>query len=172
MNRMKELHCPACGTPFVRVTHYAGLVERILNRFGLFTFRCQVCTNQFKAIRSGARHATQEFDRRQYRRLVANIPAAIAVDQPTIDGFITDVSMGGCTIQTAASFPRGTFVEVVLKPPEGEPDIKVDAAMICSQRGNTVGLKFLEFEPDDKYRLGELVLSLLVSQSTAPGMSA
>ena len=145
MNRTKELHCPACGTPFVRVTHYAGLVERILNRFGLFTFRCQVCTNQFKAIRSGAKHATQEFDRRQYRRLVANFPAAIAVDQPTIDGFITDVSMGGCTIQTAASFPRGTFGKRD-EAAQGEPEIKVDAAMICSQRGSTVGLKFLEFE--------------------------
>ena len=75
-------------------------------------------------------------------------------------------------MQTTASFPRGTFVEVMLKPPEGEPDIKVDAAMICSQRGSTVGLKFLEFEPDDKHRLGELVLSLLVSQNITPGMSA
>lgn len=169
---MKELHCPACGTPFVRLTHYSGIVERLMNRFGLFTYRCQVCTNQFKAIRSGARHATQEFDRRQYRRLVAHIPAALTVDQPSFDGVITDVSMGGCTMQTGATFPRGTFVEVLLKPPQSHMDIKVDAAMICSQRGSTVGLKFLEFEPDDKYRLGELVLSLLVTQSAPPGISA
>jgi hypothetical protein len=169
---MKELHCPACGTPFVRLTHQPGLVERVLNRFGVFTYRCQVCTNQFRAIRSGARHATQEFDRRQYRRLTAQIPASLTVDQPTYDGVITDVSMGGCTIRTDAAFPRGTFVEVLLKPPQSEMDIKVDAAMICSQRGETVGLKFLEFEPDDKHRLGELVLSLLVTQSAPPGITA
>jgi hypothetical protein len=169
---MKELHCPACGTPFVRLTHQPGIMERLFNRFGLFTYRCQVCTNQFRAIRSGARHATQQFDRRQYRRLVANIPAAVTVDQPSFEGMITDVSMGGCTMQTEATFPRGTFVEVLLKPPQSEMDIKVDAAMICSQRGSTVGLKFLEFEPDDKYRLGELVLSLLVTQTSPPGITA
>ena len=172
MSPTKELHCPACGTPFVRVTYQAGPMERVLNRFGVFNYRCQVCTNQFKAMRSGARHATQEFDRRQYRRLMANIPAAIVVDQPAVDGLITDVSMGGCTLQTSASFPRGTFVEVLLRPLKEEPEIKVDAAMICSQRGSTVGLKFLEFEPVDKSRLGELVLSLLVSQSITPGLSA
>lgn len=169
---MKELHCPACGTPFVRLTHQDGIIERLLNHFGLFTYRCQVCTNQFRAIRSGARHATQQFDRRQYRRLIANIPAAVTVDQPSFEGVVTDVSMGGCTIQTEATFPRGTFVEVLLKPPQSQMDIKVDAAMICSQRGATVGLKFLEFEPDDKHRLGELVLSLLVTQTSPPGITA
>jgi hypothetical protein len=147
-------------------------MERLLNRFGLFTYRCQVCTNQFRAIRSGARHATQEFDRRHYRRLTAQIPASLTVDQPTFDGLITDVSMGGCTIQTDAAFPRGTFVEVLLKLPQSQMDIKVDAAMICSQRGATVGLKFLEFEPEDKQRLGELVLSLLVAQGSPPGITA
>ena len=169
---MKELHCPNCGTPFVRLIHQSGLSERLLNRLGVFTYRCQVCTHRFRVFRSGARYATQEFDQREYRRLTAQIPAALTVDQPTFNGIITDVSMGGCTIQTDAMFPRGTFVEVLLKPPQSQMDIKVDAAMICSQRGETVGLKFLEFEPDDKHRLGELVLSLLVTQSSPPGMTA
>ncbi len=169
---MKELHCPACGTPFVRLTHQSGITERLLNRFGVFTYRCQVCTHRFRAFRSGARHATEEFDQREYRRLTAQIPASLTVDQPAFDGIITDVSMGVCTIQTGAMFPRGTFVEVLLKPPQSQMDIKVDAAMICSQRGRTVGLKFLEFEPDDKHRLGELVLSLLVTQSSPPGITA
>jgi len=169
---MKELHCPACGTPFVRLIHQPGIMERLLNRVGVFTYRCQVCTHRFRVFRAGARYATQEFDQREYRRLNAQIPAALTVDQPTFDGVITDVSMGGCTIQTDAMFPRGTFVEVLLKPPQSQMDIKVDAAMICSQRGATVGLKFLEFEPDDKHRLGELVLSLLVTQSSSSGMMA
>ena len=156
----------------MRLIHQSGLSERLLNRLGVFTYRCQVCTHRFRVFRSGARYATQEFDQREYRRLTAQIPAALTVDQPTFNGIITDVSMGGCTIQTDAMFPRGTFVEVLLKPPQSQMDIKVDAAMICSQRGETVGLKFLEFEPDDKHRLGELVLSLLVTQSSPPGMTA
>jgi hypothetical protein len=169
---MKELHCPACGTPFVRVTSESGLLEKLLNRFHIFNFRCQLCTTQFRAHRPGKRQTSQEFDRRQYRRLRANIAAALTVEQPAIEGLITDVSMGGCTMLAATNLPRGTFVEVLLRAPSGLQDIKVDAAMICSVRPESVGVKFLEFQPDDKQRMGQLVLDLLATQNIPPSVGA
>ncbi len=169
---MKELHCPACGTPFVRVTSESGLMEKVLNQFHFFKFRCQLCTTQFRAHRSGKRLTSQEFDRRQYRRLRANIAAALMVEQPAIEGLITDVSMGGCTMIATTALPRGTFVEVLLRSPAGMPDIKVDAAMICSIRPQSIGVKFLEFQPDHKQRMGQLVLDLLAAQNIPPSVSA
>ena len=50
---MRELHCPNCGAPFVRVTHQEGGVERLLSHANVFPFRCQLCTNRFRAIYSG-----------------------------------------------------------------------------------------------------------------------
>lgn len=169
---MKELHCPACGTPFVRVTSGSSLVEKALNRFHVFQFRCQLCTTRFRARRPGNRQTSQAFDRREYRRLRANFVASLSLDQPTVGGLVTDISMGGCTVQATTSLPRGTFVKVLLHAPGGQPDIKIDSAMICSMQSHSIGVKFLEFHPDDKQRMGQLVLDLLASQHLPPNMGA
>ena len=169
---MKELHCPACGTPYVKVTSGAGFVEKLLNRLHIFQFRCQLCTTRFRARRPGNRQTSQEFDRREYRRLRANFAASLTLDQSAVDGFVTDLSMGGCTLQATSSLPRGTFVKVLLHAPGGQPDIKIDAAMISSIQPLTIGVKFLEFQSADKQRMGQLVLDLLAYQNIPPGVSA
>lgn len=169
---MKELHCPACGTPYVRVTSGSGFVEKALSRLYIFQFRCQLCTTRFRARRPGNRQTSQEFDRREYRRLRANFAASLTQDQSAVDGLVTDLSMGGCTLQATTSLPRGTFVKVLLRAPGGQPDIKIDSAMICSIQPLTIGVKFLEFQSADKQRMGQLVLDLLAYQHIPPGVSA
>lgn len=169
---MKELYCPACGTPCVRVTSGTNLMEKTLNRLSIFQVRCQLCTARFQARRPGNRQTSQEFDRREYRRLRANFAASLILDQPAVGGGITDISMGGCTLQASSSLPRGTFVKLIVHAPAGQPDIKVDAAMICSIQPLSIGVKFLEFEPDDKQRMGQLVLELLAHRQAPPRVSA
>lgn len=169
---MKELHCPACGTPCVRASSSAGFVEKVLNRLHIFQFRCQLCTTRFQARRPGNRQTSQAFDRREYRRLKTNLVASLILDPPAVDGLVSDISMGGCTVQATTSLPRGTFVKVLLHAPGGQPDIKIDAAMICSIQPLSIGVKFLEFQSEDKQRMGQLVLDLLASQNTAPRVSA
>ena len=169
---MKELYCPACGTPCVRVTSGTNLVEKTLNRLSIFHVRCQLCATRFQARRPGNRQTSQEFDRREYRRLQVNFVASLMLDSPTAGGVITDISMGGCTLQVASSLPRGTFVKLVIHAPAGLPDIKVDAAMICSIHPQSIGVKFLEFALDHKQRMGQLVLELLAHQQVPPRVSA
>ncbi len=169
---MKELHCPACGTPCVRVSARSGVIEKAFNWLNIFQFRCQLCTTRFQARRPGNRQTSQEFDRREYRRLRTNLAASLVLDPPAVDGLVSDISMGGCTLQAATSLPKGTFVKVLLHVPGGQPDIKVEAAMICSIQPLSVGVKFLEFQPQDKQRMGELVLELLAYETTAPRVSA
>lgn len=169
---MKELHCPACGTPCVRVSSGSGFVEKALNWLHIFQFRCQICTTRFQARRPKSRQTSQEFDRREYRRLRTNLVASMILDPPAVDGLVSDISMGGCTLQATTSLPRGTFVKVLLHTPGGQPDIKIDAAMICSIQPSSIGVKFLEFRPDDKQRMGQMVLDLLAYEKTAPRVSA
>ena len=146
---MRELHCPACGAPFVRVTYQEGRVERLLSRVNVFPFRCQLCTNRFRAFYSGARHNTQAFDRRQYTRLRASIEAQVLDrDQPVVINRITDISRDGCTPQTTG-FPKGAFIELVLKPTVEEETIPIDdgrteqtiAVSIRIVSSSTVGFK-------------------------------
>lgn len=169
---MKELHCPACGTPCVRVISGTSLIEKTLNRLSIFQVRCQLCTTRFQARRPGNRVTSQAFDRREYRRLPANFAATLILDRPAAGGFVTDISMGGCALQATTTLTRGTFVKFVLHRPLCQADIKVDAAMICSVRPQSVGVKFLEFDTEDKQRMGQLILELLADQQAPPRISS
>ncbi len=169
---MKELHCPICGTTFVRVTYQEGGVERLLSRVNVFPFRCQLCTNRFRAFYSGARHNTQAFDRRQYTRLPASIEAQVLDrDQPAMIKRITDISMDGCTLQTTG-FPEGAFIELVLKPTVEDEKIRIETAMVCSVRPLSMGIRFLEIPPEHYRRLAQVVLGLLVGQGLDPTLNA
>ena len=138
---MRELHCPNCGNSFVRVIYQEGRVERLLSRVNVFPFRCQLCTNRFRAYSSGARHNTQAFDRRQYTRLTTSIEAQVFdYKQPVVTNRITDISMDGCTLQTTG-FPKGAFIELVLKPAVEEEAIYIETAMVCSVRPSSMGIR-------------------------------
>ena len=161
---MRAVHCPICAAPFVRVTYQDGGVERLLSRVNVFPFRCQLCTNRFRAFYSGARHNTQAFDRRQYARLMASIAAQVLErNQPAETTRITDISMDGCTLQTTG-LSKGAFVGLVLKPTVEEETIHIETAMVCSVRSSSMEIRFLEVLPEHQRRLGRVILALLVNQ--------
>src|SRR6476620_553473 len=163
---MKTLHCPNCGTPFVRVSPQAGMMERVLQQLNVFPFRCQLCMNKFRAFHRESGKNLHPFDRRQYKRLPTSIQAQfIADNRVQSTNRVTDISMDGCTLQTTG-LPRGTFVGLVLKPDQGDESIRVETAMVCSVHSTSVGLRFLEIPLQDQRRLSQVVLGLLVSQGT------
>ncbi len=169
---MSGLHCPICGTPFVRVTCQEGWVERLLSLINLIPFRCQLCTNRTRAFYSGAHHNTQAFDRRQYTRLRASIEAQVFDHkQLPLTNQITDISMDGCALQTTG-FLKGAFIELVLKPTVEQETIRIETAMVCSVRPSSMGVRFLEVSPEHRRRLGQIVLGLLVSQGLGPRLNA
>jgi hypothetical protein len=77
---MKTLHCPNCGTPFVRVAPQSGMVERVLQHLNVVPFRCQLCMNKFHAFSREATRSAQASDRRQYKRLLTSIQAQFLAD--------------------------------------------------------------------------------------------
>jgi len=163
---MRDPRCPSCGTPFVRVIYDEGTMERILNRFGIFPFRCQLCTTRFRVFRSHAADQMSVTDRRQYKRLAVSFRANLLSENAVrMDNRVTDISMGGCTLETTTTLPQGTFIELVIKPASDEEPIKIETAMVCSSRQESMGIRFLEMVGDDKNRLSQVILSLLVGQS-------
>lgn len=163
---MRDPHCPSCGTPFVRMIHDEGIMERTLNRFHFFPFRCQLCTTRFRVFRSQSSFPPPATDRREYTRLPVSFRANLLADSSSqTTNRVTDISMGGCTLETAATLPQGTFVELVIKPASDEEPIKIEAAMVCSSRPGSMGLRFLEMVTADKNRLSQVILSLLVGQN-------
>ncbi|OQW37859.1 MAG: hypothetical protein A4E19_11830 [Nitrospira sp. SG-bin1] len=141
-------------------------MERIVNRFRIFSFRCQLCTRRFRAYRNQVPGQTSVADRRQYKRLPVSLRANLRTENAMrMDNRVTDISMGGCTLETTTSLPQGTFIELVIKPASDEEPIKIETAMVCSSRPESMGIRFLEMVADDKNRLSQVILSLLVGQS-------
>jgi hypothetical protein len=161
---MKKLHCPTCGSSFVRATYCAGVIERLLSLVNLFPFRCQLCTNRFRLFYSGVQPVTQMSDRRQYTRLAASIEAQVLDSkQPSVTSRITDISMDGCTLQTTG-LQKGAFIELVLKPTVEDETIRIYKAMVCSVRPSSIGIRFLDVQLEHHRRLAQVVLGLLVGQ--------
>jgi c-di-GMP-binding flagellar brake protein YcgR len=168
---MKTLHCPSCGTPFVRATYNEGTVEKMLSRFNVHPFRCQLCTRRFHAFWTKLPDATHSVDRRQYKRLPVSLHAeAFADTSHRVRGRITDISVDGCTVEASELLPLGTFMELTIRPASDEGAIKVETAAVCSVRKESMGIHFLELPSSDKYRLSQVVLSLLVGQSVHPNL--
>ncbi|MDC8450252.1 MAG: PilZ domain-containing protein [Nitrospira sp.] len=139
---------------------------RLLIRFRILSFRCQLCTTRFRAYRNQTPDQTAVADRRQYKRLPVSFRAnLLAENAMRMDNRVTDISMGGCTLETTTTLPQGTFIELVIKPASDEEPIKIETAMVCSSRPESMGIRFLEMVTDDKNRLSQVILSLLVGQS-------
>ncbi|MDF0676630.1 MAG: PilZ domain-containing protein [Nitrospira sp.] len=163
---MRDPYCPSCGTLFVRVVYGEGTMERLLNRFRIFSFRCQLCTTRFRAYRNQLPGRTSAADRRQYKRLPVSFRANVLAESAVRnDHRVTDISMGGCTLETTKTLPQGTCIGLVIKPASDEEPIKIGTAMVCSSRPESMGIRFLEMVADDKNRLSQVILSLLVGQS-------
>jgi c-di-GMP-binding flagellar brake protein YcgR len=166
---MKTLHCPSCGTPYVRLSPEQSKIGRILNQIKVFPFRCQLCTNRFRAFWSNAPDNILSTDRRQYKRLPTTFHADFVMDKTLqANKRVTDISMGGCTVETAETLPQGTYLELTIRPVSNQSEITVGTARVSSVRPEGMGIQFLEFQPEEKRRLSRVVLSLLVGQGVQP----
>jgi len=162
---MKNLHCPGCGTSFVRMTCQERAVERLLHCLHIVSFRCQLCTAKFHAYWSGSFDRSKPIDSREYTRLPSSFQAYLVDSQDIrLDGRVTEISMGGCTFETPTMLPCGSLLELTIKPASDDDPITIETATVCSVRQESLGVRFLDLQPHDKHRLSQVVLNLFVGQ--------
>jgi len=174
-SRMREnlrARCPRCGKNFVRRSHRQGLKERLLSLVYCYPFRCQVCAHRFRSFQFGARYVKRTVDRRQYIRLATRIPTTFAEDvkpgtQRVGEGVVTDISLGGCYLQTLVQLSRGTLVSLELQTEPHVPAIAVEAAMVRTVRPTGVGLEFLRISAPEGERFSQFIRQLLRDQFPA-----
>jgi hypothetical protein len=164
-----DLHCPGCGSSFIRPAYRTGTIEKLLYRFHVFPFRCQLCAARFRAHWSASPAHKQTVDRREYVRLAASFQASLLADNGArMEGRTTEISMDGCTFETSATLPLGSLLELVIKPASEEEPIVVETAMVRSARPESMGFRFIGLQPADRRRLGQVILNLLVGQCIRP----
>ena len=91
-------------------------------------------------------------ERRQYPRVKISVPVEIHVEGSAspIRGSTSDLSLGGCYVETIFPFPVGTALDLKLQI---ETTLPIDAIVVtCDpQVGN--GMKFARMLPEDRKSL-------------------
>lgn len=160
--------CPQCQKDFVRRIRRQGQLEHLLSVFYLYPFRCQLCSRRFRAFKWGRRYVRQPMDRRQYQRLATNFPVSFSGEQVSGEGIATNISLGGCRLETNVQFAQEALLQLQLHVPRCEPEIRVEAAVVRSIQSEFVGVQFLRLTESEKTRLSRFVLELLAAERNSP----
>ncbi len=141
-------------------------MERLASLVYVYPFRCQLCRHRFRARQWGVRYSESWEDRRQYERVVAQLPVSFSVDQIHGAGMATTISVEGCTLETDATLPEGKIIQLELQTTDRKPLGMIQAAEVRAVRPSCLHLKFLRFVPEEENRLSQLICRLVGLEPT------
>jgi len=156
-----KTRCEQCGADFVQRIRPDGVLERLACLLFIYPFRCQLCTHRFRAFLPSAAVLGQKVDRCQYVRFSARFPVTFAGETARGQGTATDISMGGCALESDATLMPSMVLKLKLRVSEHALPVEVEAAVVRSIRSKIAGLEFVRFAPQEKYRLNQYVAGLV-----------
>jgi hypothetical protein len=74
---------------------------------------------------------------------------------------MTDVSLGGVGIESDASVPEGTLLQLRFRPTERGTAVGISQAVVRSTRPGKLGLEWTPLDEDEKRRITDLVREIL-----------
>lgn len=168
---MADPRCPRCGRHFVQRAHRTGIVERLLSLVYIYPFRCQVCLHRFRTLNWGQRYRRRSQDRREFERIPARVAVRLTGIPHPANAETIDLSPNGCNVVTDALLEVGAVMHLDLDVQPGAPPVKVEAAVVHSTHPGGAGLVFLRIRPEEKGRLRDFLVGLMVRRATEPGRS-
>jgi len=160
---VKQIPCPKCGKDFVRRTLRGGVHEYLLSAVYVYPFRCQLCAHRFLRLELGRRYNESTVDKRQYERVAATFPVTFVGEKASGAGTISRLSLGGCALESPLKLMEGMMFNLRLQPPDVNPAINVETAIVRSVRPPVIGLEFLRTNPTEQFRLIQFVAGLLTA---------
>src|SRR5439155_4730020 len=101
-------YCPLCGIALVKKVPRCGLRENLLAWLMIGPYRCQFCSHRFLVIFGRISFSPG----REHKRIPVRYPVyfrpAFGQDQVLASGTLHDLSLGGCTIETAVPVPKAS----------------------------------------------------------------
>jgi hypothetical protein len=119
--------------------------------FYVYPFRCQLCTTRFRSLQF-RRYTRQAPDRREYDRLMVQVPVVVMSGTEHASGETVDLSLNGCSIRTEATFAPGATVQLRLRLGQAG-DVQVQSAVVRTHRDGGLGLQFERLASADHERL-------------------
>lgn len=149
--------CPECSTEYVRRVRRRSIAERLLSVVYIYPFRCQLCGYRFKTLRWEDKYVRFDEDARDYERLERNIPFTLICKGMTITGWVSEISMSGCTLQTLTPIRPGQVTSLQLHVPTLNESIMIDTATVKNTSVNRAGLEFLRLSQRERKRLQSFI---------------
>ncbi len=76
------------------------------------------------------------------------------------DGFLVDLSLRGCRIESSTEVRPGTSLELRVQASDDEPPLNIQEAVVRWSRAQQFGLEFVRLVPDEWARLQHTVTQL------------
>lgn len=97
---------------------------------------------------------------RKYPRFRVQFRSTFTGDQIEGEGKATDLSQGGCQMESEVSIPASTTLEMRLYVPDLDWPMRVEQAAVKWARGGEFGLEFVRILPDEEKTLQRVVKDL------------
>ncbi len=101
---------------------------------------------------------------RTERRRAARFPVQSTLDflgpHAAGDGTVSDLSVGGCQVDTKASVYIGMYLPLRVYLPGQETSLNVDQAVVRWAKKEKYGLEFMSMWPEEEERLRDAVSTL------------
>lgn len=163
--------CPKCSKYFTKRVAMEGADDPLSTVSGMFNYRCQLCTELFRAKKPdpltapGPRLSKEaeltDVTRRQYLRVACSFPVTFLISKMKQEGTVTEIAMGGCTLEANVVLAIGAKFRMELNVSDIEPPLVVNQALVRSVRPSGFGIQFMEILEPEKERLARLLEKLL-----------
>jgi hypothetical protein len=161
---MHKIQCKRCAVDYVRQSRRFRALDRVLSTIHMYVFRCQLCAHRFWVMQwDKPNHTESDDDKREFGRIAVQLPVIFVGDQKSGEGFITDLSIRGCSLQTETRPQHGAILSLTLQPAENLPPIHIETAIVKSALGKRLGLEFEEIDTGEEERLRGYIETLLVT---------
>ncbi len=97
---------------------------------------------------------------RKNPRFDVNFGSTFAGDTLAGQGTITNLSVGGCSIESKITLPAQSVVGLQIQLPDSQWPLEINQAVVRWVRGNTFSLEFQALSDPDTTRLQQLLQDL------------
>jgi hypothetical protein len=146
---IRPLICPLCGKNVILRAQARKLSESFLALLFIAPFRCQSCHRRFFRFRLGLVYPANIIDRREHLRIPVRLFLSFSGGRIKGEGFVTDLSMGGCMIQSSTHVKVDDIFYLHITLPDHEKSLEL-AAIVRSVTSRGVAFQFLRQVQENK----------------------
>lgn len=96
-------------------------------------------------------------ERRQHRRVPAQVKSLVRVNSHEVEGETRDVSLGGAQIKSTLAVEPGRLIAVKLILPGDDTPILIEQARVQWNVDRTFGVRFIDLLPQELDELEQLI---------------